>query len=48
LITGLVTICGGITLLEWLLKEKYKGRKDDEEDRSSLWMNFGKGEGIEN
>jgi len=36
LITGLVTFGGGIALLEWLLKEQYKGLKDDEENVSSF------------
>jgi hypothetical protein len=48
LITGLVTSGGGISLLEWLLKEKYKGMEDDEEDISSFWMTFRKGEGTAN
>jgi hypothetical protein len=41
---GFVTSCAGTSFKDTLLKEKWKGIEDKEEDVSSYWMTLGKRE----
>jgi hypothetical protein len=45
MLTGLVTSCVGTAFENTLLKEKSKGREDEEEGVSSYWMTLRKREG---